>query len=548
MDFRYLASGGRLFLMLNLIEFQMIMRRLTLIRLSMVAMLLLGIQACGGGGGSNGTAVPDWVISVDTNDSGTPLNNALLGHYDLSGTLYDYDLVGELITNMQAVGFSEWRVSVGRWEISTEMLPTLTDSSACPIDPVLTNQTATDLDLINARSWFTDNGQPVTLIDTQDDARYNLAYVRGVIDKALVFGAIPFVSIDLMPLALSANRIPNRTDCTTSFMNAVSNHWPAEADNLLFSQAVVGLVKRIVEGDSGEAGRPVTHWEIWNEPEFGYFWHEGLAAHTTEFFNMATFALLALDEYRNTSTDPNVQNLKFGLASFASAATAVAALQAYDVSAAPVPMDFISFHSYHNDPLAIAADIELVANAAANSTNYQDIELVLAEWGSDLALTAGDADYANSMQPPLLMSSAIAMGAALGLDRAHHSIFYDFHPGVKLGLIDNNGQPKPLYRAYELLSESITAGSVMLIPGNATNNQLTNNGTVLVTRDSGGSVRALIINRDTASHTARLENLAGIMTPVQIKVFDDHAGPVAIVPVSSSEIAVPAQSLVLIEY
>ena len=80
---------------------------------------------------------------------------------------------------------------------------------------------------------------PVVLADTQNDARYDLAYLWDVIDTSLAFGAIPFISIDAMPFALSANRIPNHTDCTTSFMNAVSNHWPA--DNNVKSEFVYAL-------------------------------------------------------------------------------------------------------------------------------------------------------------------------------------------------------------------------------------------------------------------------------------------------------------------
>lgn len=377
--------------------------------------------------------------------------------------------------------------------------------------------------MIQTRSWFTDDFAPVTQSDLDSDAHYNLGYVRDVIDTAQqAFGATPYMSIDLMPLALSENQTPNRTDCTMSFTNAVTNHWPA--DNNVFALAVKGLVQRIVEGDSNEpTARPVQYWEVWNEPEFPYFWDGGLAADTARFFDMATLVLAVLDDYRNTLPNANAQALKLGLASFAGATTAATVVEQFDAASVTagsraVPLDFISFHSYHNDPLDIVTDIKTVADAVANSTYYQDLELelelVLAEWGSDLDTTTSDPDYANSMDPPLLMSSVIAMGAALGLDRAHHAIFYDFHPGIKLGLIGNDGSPKPLYRAYELLSESITAGSVMLVPDNATDNQLANNGAVLVTRDSGDTIRALFINRDTSAHTASLENASGAMTAV----------------------------------
>jgi hypothetical protein len=512
----------------------------------LITLTVLLVACGGGGGGSNfsGGSSPDWVVSVDTSSSGEALNTALLGHYGLSGSLYDYDTVSNLATQMQAVGFSEWRVSVGRWEIGSEMLPQLTDSTPCPTDPMLTTALSESA-LIQNRSWFIDNGSPVQLSDIVD-ARYNLAYVRDVIDTAVAFGAAPYVSIDLMPLALSANRVTSRTDCTASFTNAVTNHWPA--NNTIFSQAVVGLVQRIVEGDSNGSARAVTHFEIWNEPEFPYFWHNGLAANPNLFFDMASTTLVALDSYRSASSVPEVQALKFGLASFAAASTAVAAVQSYDTAGVTIPFDFVSFHSYSNDADVILADISDVADAVNNSTRYPDAELVLAEWGSDLAATAGDAAYANSMQPPLLMSKVIAVGAALGLDRAHHAIFYDYHDGVKLGLIANDSSPKPLYRAYELLSDSITAGSVMLRPDNISNNRLANGGAVLVSRDMANVVRALFINPDSSAHVASLEDASGPLTALQTKVFDNYANPVDTQSVTTTQVTIPAQSLVLVRY
>ena len=208
--------------------------------------LILLMAACGGGsdGGSNGgstpAADPDWILNVDITAAGTPVNPALLGQYDLSGALYNYDEVSGLISAMQAIGFPEWRIGVGRWEIGSQLLPALTDSTPCPQDPMLTVPAGTsDLDLINTRSWFSDNGSPVSLADTLDDSRYNLTYVRDTIDTALAFGATAYVSIDSMPLALAGNKTPYRTDCANSFMNAVSNNAPA--DNTVFSQAVKGL-------------------------------------------------------------------------------------------------------------------------------------------------------------------------------------------------------------------------------------------------------------------------------------------------------------------
>ena len=167
----------------------------------------------------------DWFIDVSPSAPGEPLSPALLGHYDLSGELFSYDQEPGLSSAMKAVGFSDWRVGIGRWESGTWLLPTLSDGTPCPI--VIPESAAPlgadDLALIAARDWFTDDGLPVTLADTQDDGRYALTYFRSVLDVADAFGATPFVSIDSMPRALAVNRTPERIACSWTFQNKVSN-------------------------------------------------------------------------------------------------------------------------------------------------------------------------------------------------------------------------------------------------------------------------------------------------------------------------------------
>ena len=110
------------------------------------------------------------------------------------------------------------------------------------------NQSAftTDVELLASRDWFTyTDGSPVGVADIVDN-RFALDYVRSVIDNAEAFGATPYLSIDLMPRALSINPTPNRLDCGASFTNSVSNNEPA--DPAVFSQAAAGLVQRVVEG------------------------------------------------------------------------------------------------------------------------------------------------------------------------------------------------------------------------------------------------------------------------------------------------------------
>jgi len=507
------------------------------------------VHGCGGSGGASPPpppepptppVAPDWDLVVNTGDVNAPIGSALIGYYDLSGSSFDYANIPGLVAEMQEVGFAspgdagaDWRIGLGRWEISTEIFDTLTSGAVCPnFLPENQSAFASDLELLASRDWFTfTDGSPVVEGDISD-SRYTLDYVRSAIDVAEAFGATPYVSIDLMPRAFSINQTPNRLDCNATFTNSVSNNEPA--DPAVFAKAVAGAVRRVVEGTGTRLGdarpRAVQYWEVWNEPELDLFWEPTLIANPTSFFDMAVPALVELDAYRSTTADANGQAIKIGLGSFVSEDTAVATLQNFD--AVNIPMDFISFHGYNDDPLVIVDAIQQVATAIRNSTNYQDIELVLAEWGPDLATRAGDQQYANSMDPALHAATVVALGAIAGLDRSHNAIFYDFFPAVALGLIDNAGTPRPLYRAFELLKK-LTTGSAerVTVQGVADGRLDAGMGAVLVSRDAqDGAVRMLLVNRNTSARTVRLTLDGSTATATDLFVFDSSADPASSLP------------------
>ena len=540
-------------------------------RHALVLTALTGIlaAACGGSGGTSSPPAPpppppaaaDWNIVVNTADVAAPLNQSLIGFYDLSGTLYDYENVPGLIAEMNEVGFAapggagaDWRIGVGRWENSTELFGMLSDTSVCPnVMPENQSAFATDIELLASRDWFTyTDGSPVDSVDIVD-GRFALDYVRSVIDNAAAFGATPYLSIDLMPRALSINQTPNRLDCGVSFANSVSNNEPANP--AVFAQAVAGMVERVVEGTGtgigNERPRPVQYWEVWNEPELAIFWEPTLAPNPDPFFNMAIATLTELDAYRSTTADANGQAIRIGLGSFVSADTAVATIQSFD--SVDIPMDFISFHGYADDPLTLVDAIGRVATARENSTNYQDIELVFAEWGPDLATRAGDQQYAATMDPALHAATVVALGASLGLDRSHNAIFYDFFPVIALGLIDNSGTPRPLYRAYELMAKLVTDSAERLTITGLPDGRLdAGMGAALVARDTqSGVVRVLLVNRNADARTVKI-TLDGVdSTPGQLSVFDASADPADSLPTMQAPGAtftLPARSVTVAEF
>jgi hypothetical protein len=529
--------------------------------------LVVLCQGCGGSGGSNTPSVPppaagvDWKLAIDTNNVVAPLAPAVAGFYDLSGVLLDYQNVPGLVSAMASAGFAapggsgaDWRIGLGRWEISTERFGTLTDGTACPgTFPNAQSSFATDLDLIASRDWFSyTDGSLVGDADI-NDSRYALDYARSVIDDADIFGATPFVSIDNMPRALSINQTPNRLDCDATFTNSVSNNEPA--DPVVFAKAVAGLVERVVEGTGTKTGndrpRSVTYWEVWNEPEAPQFWEPTLGADPDSFFNMAIPMLMELDAYRSSTIDPAGQGIKIGLAGFVNFASAIATVNSFD--GANIPLDFISFHAYNDDPLFIVDAIVQTEAAIRSSTDYQDAELVLGEWGPNLATRAGDQQYAMTMDPALHAATVVALGAIAGLDRSHNAIIYDFFPAIALGLIDNSGTPRYLYRAYELMTK-LTAGNAerLDVQGFADGRLDSGQGAVLVSRDSqSGTLRVLLVNRNNVTRTVSVVLDGTAATPTQIFVIDESADPASSLPmvaVPTAEFQLPARSVAVAEF
>ena len=57
-----------------------------------------------------GAPSADWIVAMQPGDPPAGrLSPALLGHYDLSGSLLGYAANPTLIARMQAIGFAEWR-------------------------------------------------------------------------------------------------------------------------------------------------------------------------------------------------------------------------------------------------------------------------------------------------------------------------------------------------------------------------------------------------------------------------------------------------------
>jgi hypothetical protein len=146
----------------------------------------------------------------------------------------------------------------------------------------------------------------------------------------------------------------------------------------------------------------------------------------------------------------------------------------------------------------------------------------------------------------------IALGTAVGLDRTHNAIFYDYHPTIALGLVDNNGQPRTLYRGYEIMAEVIVPGAERLSPGEFADGRLdAGMGAVLVSRDSTGTVRILLVNRNSSERTAIVELDGSATTPSKIYAFDgtdDPLDPLRTAVSTGPRVVMTANSLMVLVF
>ena len=207
------------------------------------------------------------------------------------------------------------------------------------------------------------------------------------------------------------------------------------------------------------------------------------------------------------------------------------------------PLDFVSFHAYADDPAEIARQISVLSTARKPSS---DAELVLSEWGPDLAAHASDAAYAASIEPALHAASVIAWGAVSGLARAHRAILWDFYPGgaVTLGLADHAGAPKPLQRAYALLARLTGEGSTL---ARAHVESFPDGGSMLATRDAAGQLRVLFVNLGPKKRKAKLAIDGEKRLPSALLVFDDPAAGIVNAKPRKT-LVLPPRSIVVAEY
>ena len=300
-------------------------------------------------------------------------------------------------------------------------------------------------------------------------------------------------------------------------------------------------------------------FEVWNEPNCGFYYEVGCCGRGCG-NQTAYFQLYAATAAAIKSADPQLQ---VGGPSTAMLGWIPEFLKA--TSEAGAPVDFVSSHLYPTDDGQDTRESFMDAVAASTALAQQaGVPFLLTEFNAGLGSPAGpevpllDSSYAAAF---VLHAHLRAQGVA-GLISMSYWTFTDFgfeeggvdplpwHPaGTKFGLQTMYGVKKPVYRAFQFISDWRAGHAVPVKPasgGTAYTNvrgavigATTGAVDVLVTVADGGVVTVLLGNYDLADGSNPLPPVANVTLTISglsgslptsgtLELIDDtHANPYA---------------------
>lgn len=374
------------------------------------------------------------------------------GFYDLNPVIFNYSTDPNFAPLLRGVKASVWRVSIGRWELGT--YPTLAE--------------------IAEREYFTGR----TLADAHDPTKYNWRYMDKLFSQVANTGMKPFISIDYMPKSLAKNTKEVYKWPEATFSNDIRNGPPA--DSQVFAEVITYIIKHYNQGWANGYYRNYQYWELWNEPDIDFnlpFRYDGVFWNGTrlEFFNMYKVVATRVKQEFGSS-------VKFGGASFA----------AYDywvpnfldfVKATNIPLDFLSYHMYDEDPMVFDSILSFV-KSSLDLRGMGNVEIIVGEWGRILGDDENHNPWYDNMGQVLHHTTAFILMNNYNVSLATHSVIRDMVPGgANMGILLNPSNPKTIYYAYKIFdwlndvpvrlnSESSPSYPIIIAGKNAQNSKI----------------------------------------------------------------------------
>jgi len=413
-----------------------------MLRSALLAALAL-LASCSGGGGSS---TPVDVVTLDF-DAGNVVGTLapLWGdHYDLSFQHFDYAAEPGFVALVQTLAPRSWRCSIGRWEIGFP--PPAGGDSLVP----------SELQACEREFYRGAND----LVSADDPANYDFTYLDAQLAGIETTGAQPYLCFDYMPFTLSSEQDPlNNYNFNISqagipysqysFSNGIRTAPPA--DEAVYARVVRNSIRHVRGLFAGTTDFGVQYFEIGNEPDIvnglgspaGYFWTGDRAPW------LAMYEAIASE----VAADGALANIKLGGGSFAflpgqPSPTFLEDVLS-DVAYTGSRLDFLSYHSYSDDPIYHLDDAAIVRILVTNSGLAP--EIIDAEWGRDL--NGLDPVY-DTIEHGLFRTKVLLGLEVLGIGHAHEALLRN--PGTQageLGLVRTGPPaPKPVSDCYRALA------------------------------------------------------------------------------------------------
>jgi len=302
---------------------------------------------------------------------------------------------------------------------------------------------ALGLDYVRTNAYFSDQNYNCTT------GRWNPSQLDAKVRQIEAEGAKPLVIVDYTPQCLaSGTMLPWQHNVTYDAPDGTPQD-QAKWDSLVYQMAYKEI-----------GSEHVRAFEIWNEPD-GSFWNPGLPAYLHLYQDTATVIEKAAKAL-------GVSDVQIGGPAMAFADPVWATALLAFVTAHHLPLAFLSWHWYANDPL-----YGPMTNGPLPKTDYwYNPALSAKTYGLEVAAMRAIVDRFPSVHPKLWIdewnvdagydprqngpygaafaAAVLAEMQASGLNRA---CMYNVEnsPGVKewdYGLLNSKSQPKPVYEAF----------------------------------------------------------------------------------------------------
>lgn len=451
---------------------------------SLPVTVCLSLVACG-----QGTQPPDVTttridLRVDAGTVTTLLAPLWRDHYDLSAQHFRYTDEPGFLEVARQLQPRSWRCSVGRWEVG---LPPPGGGDSRDVNVLRTCE----------REFYRGSD---TLAAADDPANYHFAYLDAQLTAIAMTGAVPYLCFDYMPFTLSSEQDPNNPDNLSvpdpilpwprlSFSNGIRTAPPR--DPAVYARVVHNTIRHVRGQFAGTLDFGITDIEIGNEPDL----YEPDGTPLRIFWTGTRAQWLAM--YAAIAAEVTVPGVRLGGGSFAfqPGVPTPTFLQDFlvDVVQNGRRLDFLSFHSYSDDPLVHVASFAIVD--ALRRAAGLNVPLVNAEWGRALD---GDDPVYDRIEHGLLRSKVMMAAQIFGIQIAHEALLRDIGPGRDLlGLIKTQpAGPKPVsdcYRALLRFGDATDALAVTVPAGQwvlAARNPGANRVVVAVVADDPGATAA----------------------------------------------------------